>query len=70
MKIKKCNYKVGDIVLIEYWYKNFITPCVIKKIITNKKFLVSHKNKYSKIFNAPDQIIKYTDIIDYFKGIH
>ncbi len=58
-------YKVGDVVLIEYWYNSNITCVIIKEKVNNRSYLVSHNNKYSKIFNAPDEIIKGSDIIDY-----
>ncbi len=56
-------YKIGDIVLIHYWYNNMITPVIIKDI-TKRKITISHNNKYSEIKNAPDEIIKSKDIID------
>jgi len=60
-------YKIGDIVLIEYWYNHMITQV---KIIDKKgnKFLVSHNVENSKIKNAPDEMISKSDIIDRYKG--
>lgn len=59
-------YKEGDIVYIEYWYNNMLTP--VKLLERNgRKWKVSHNNQYSTIFNAPDEIIKSTDIIDYYQ---
>jgi hypothetical protein len=61
-------YNIGDIVLIEYWWNDMITPVIIKDLV-GKKYLVSHNNKYSKIHNAPDEKIKSSDIIDKFKDL-
>lgn len=59
-------YNVGDIVLIEYWYNGMILP--VKIIEKNKRsFKVTHKIPESKIFNAPDETIKSSDIIDYYQ---
>ncbi len=55
-------YNEGDIVLIEYWYNSMITPVMIDKI-KGKKILVTHKNQFSKIANAPDEEINSSDII-------
>ena len=60
----KSFYKEGDIVLIEYWYNDMITPVKIIEKVTSRKFKVSHNIEQSKIFNAPDEIIKTSDIID------
>jgi hypothetical protein len=60
---KKEFYKKGDIVLIEYWYNNMITKVKIKDI-TGRKITVTHNISESEIFNAPDEIIKSSDIID------
>lgn len=60
----KSFYKEGDIVLIEYWYKDIITPCKIVEKISKFSYKVSHNVPNSKIFNAPDEIIKSSDIID------
>lgn len=59
----KSYYKEGDIVYIEYWYnKNIITPVKIKAK-QGRKFLVSHNISESKIQNAPDELLKPTQII-------
>jgi hypothetical protein len=59
-------YNVDDIVLIEYWFNGMIVP--VKIIEKNKRsFKVTHKIPESKIFNAPDELIKSSDIIDHFK---
>lgn len=62
----KSYYKEGDLVLIEYWYNSMIT--VVKILERNKNsFKVTHNIKQSEIFNAPDEIIKSSDIIDIYK---
>jgi hypothetical protein len=44
-----------------------ITP--VKIVNKNKRtFKVTHKIPESKIFNAPDEKIKSSDIIDYYKN--
>jgi len=60
-------YKVGDIVLIEYWYNDMITPVKIIEQLSSRTIKVSHNIEQSKIFNAPDEIIKPSDIIDNFR---
>ena len=62
---RKQYYNVDDIVLIEYWYNGMITPCKIKEI-TGRKYIISHNIPESKIFNAPDESINSSDIIDTF----
>jgi hypothetical protein len=59
---KNKYYKEDDIVYIQYWYNQIITPVVIKQINKNK-YLVSHKIEESKIMNAPDETISRKDII-------
>jgi len=59
---KRISYKEGDIVYIEYWYNKMITPVKIKEK-KGKKFLVSHDVEKSKIQNAPDELIKPSQII-------
>lgn len=62
----KSYYKEGDLVLIEYWYNSMVT--VVKILERNKNsFKVTHNIEQSEIFNAPDEIIKSSDIIDIFK---
>jgi hypothetical protein len=58
----KNYYKEGDIVMIEYWYNNMVTPVKILEKVKNK-FLVTHKIQHSKIQNAPDETIKSLEII-------
>ena len=60
----KSFYKIDDIVLIEYWYDDIITPVRIIEKLSKVSFKVSHNVPNSKIFNAPDEVIKTTDIID------
>jgi hypothetical protein len=61
----KSYYKEGDIILIEYWYNDMIT-CVMIKDIIGRKYKITHNIPESKIFNAPDEMIKSSDIIDYY----
>lgn len=58
----KNYFKIGDTVLIEYWYNNMVTPVKIVEKVGNK-FVVTHKISESKIQNAPDQKIKSSQII-------
>jgi len=60
----KSFYNVDDIVLIEYWYGDIITPVKIVEKLSRVSYKVSHNVSNSKIFNAPDEIIKSSDIID------
>jgi len=60
----KSFYKEGDIVLIEYWYNDMITPVKILEKVSSRKFKISHNVSQSEIFNAPDEIINTSDIID------
>jgi hypothetical protein len=63
---KREFYKKGDQILIEYWYNSMITPCVIIDIV-GRKFKVSHDVEDSAIKNAPDEVIKSSDILDKHK---
>lgn len=63
----KSFFKVGDKVLIEYWYNGMITPVKIIKGITSRSYKISHDIDESKIKNAPEEIIKSTNIIDLLK---
>jgi hypothetical protein len=60
----KSFYNVDDIVLIEYWYGDMVTPVKIVEKLSKVSYKVTHNIPNSKIFNAPDEIIKSTDIID------
>jgi hypothetical protein len=73
---KRPAYKVGDIVLVEYWYLDELscppllqrefpyTPVKIVEKLSKVSFKVSHNVPSSKIKSAPDETIKTTDIID------
>jgi hypothetical protein len=75
----KPTYEVGDIVLVEYWYLNEddcsqylnkelpLTPVKITEKLSKVSFKVTHNIPNSKIKNAPDEVIKSTDIIDYHR---
>lgn len=56
-------YKIGDIVLIEYWYNSMICPVKIMEQ-RGRSYLITHNISKSIIKNAPDEIIKSSDIID------
>jgi len=59
-------YNAGDVVLIEYWYNDMITPVrILEKI--GRSYMVSHNCDASKIQNAPDETIKSSDIIDHYR---
>jgi hypothetical protein len=60
----KNYYKEGDLVLIEYWYNGMITPVKILEKLSKVSYKVSHNVPNSQIQNAPDEIIKKSDIID------
>jgi len=64
----KSFYNVGDIVLLEYWYNDMITPVKIVEKLSKTKYKVSHNIPESEIKNAPDETIKSTDIIDKLKN--
>lgn len=61
----KSFYNVGDVVLIEYWYNDMITKVKIVERVSKISYKVTHNIEGSKIFNAPDEIIKSSDIIDH-----
>lgn len=61
----KSFLKEGDTVLIEYWYNDMVTPVKIVEKISKVSYKVSHNVDNSKIPNAPDEIIKSSDIIDF-----
>ena len=60
----KSFYKVGDFVLIEYWYNDMITVVKIVEQTSPRSFKVTHNIPESEIKNAPDEVIKTSDIID------
>lgn len=59
-------YKIGEIVLIEYWYNNMICPVKILEQ-RGRSYLITHNIPQSLIKNAPDEIIKSSDIIDNYR---
>jgi hypothetical protein len=61
----KNYYKEGDLVLIEYWYNDMITTVKILEKI-GRRYKVTHNISQSQIFNAPDEIINTSDIIDHY----
>jgi hypothetical protein len=61
----KNYYKEGDLVLIEYWYNDMITPVKILEKI-GRRYKVTHNIQQSEIFNAPDELISTSDIIDHY----
>ena len=61
----KSFYKEGDIVLIQYWYNDMITPVKILEQVSKRKYKISHNIEQSKIFNAPEEDINISDIIDF-----
>lgn len=65
-KYKTSSYKVGDYVLLEYWYREFLTP--VKLIDKHgRKYTASHDIAESEIQNAPDEIITKDMIVDHFR---
>jgi len=60
----KSFYNEGDIILIEYWYNDMITPVRIIEKVSKQSYRVTHNIPNSKIKNAPDEVIKTKDIID------
>jgi hypothetical protein len=66
LEFNSFRYNVGDIVLIKYWFNDMITPVKI----TDKRggyVTVSHDIKESKIFKAPDEKLKTSQIIDVYR---
>jgi len=77
-KSYKPVYEIGDVVLIEYWYsdREDCSPYLYKalpytpvRIVDKNKnsFKVTHNTPESKIQNAPEQTIKKSDIIDFYR---
>lgn len=62
----KNHFKEDDIVLIHYWYNGMVTPVKILKK-KGRKYLISHNTEQSKIQNAPDELVKNTEIISKFR---
>ena len=75
----KPTYEVGDTVLVEYWYLDDekcsshlykelpLTPVKIIEKLSKVSYKVTHNIPNSKIKNAPDEIIKSSNIIDYHR---
>lgn len=63
----KAFYKEGDIILVEYWYNDMITPVKIIEKVSKSRFKVSHDVEGSVIRNAPDETIKTSEILDKHK---
>jgi hypothetical protein len=75
----KPTYEVGDTVLVEYWYLDDeecsshlykelpLTPVKIIEKLSKVSYKVTHNIPNSKIKNAPDEIIKSNNIIDYHR---
>ena len=63
----KAFYKEGDVVIIEYWYNDMLVPVRIIEKVSKSKFKVSHDVEGSDIRNAPDEVIKSSDILDKYK---
>jgi hypothetical protein len=75
----KPTYEVGDTVLIEYWYLDDedcspylykelpLTPVKIIEKLSRVSYKITHNIPNSKIKNAPDEIIKSVDIIEYYR---
>ena len=64
-KKKNKVYTSDDIVVMEYWYNNMLTPV---KIVEKRghSYYITHKITDSKIKNAPEQLIHKSKIIDYY----
>jgi hypothetical protein len=60
----KSFYNVGDIVLVEYWYNGMISPVKIVEKVSKSSYKISHNIPQSKIQNAPDEVIRSSDILD------
>jgi hypothetical protein len=75
----KPTYEVGDVLLIEYWYLDEekcspylykelpLTPVKIIEKLSRVSYKITHNIPNSKIKNAPDEIIKLNDIIEYYR---
>ena len=63
----KAFYKEDDIILVEYWYNDMITPVRVIEKVSKSRFKVSHDVEGSVIRNAPDEIIKTSEILDKHK---
>ena len=63
----KAFYQEGDVVLVEYWYNDMLVPVKIIEKISKSRFKVSYDVEGSDIRNAPDEVIKSSDILDKYK---
>ena len=63
----KAFYKEDDIILVEYWYNDMITQVRIIEKVSKSRFKVSQDVEGSAIRNAPDEIIKTSEILDKYK---
>jgi hypothetical protein len=63
----KAFYQEGDIVVIEYWYNDMLVPVKIIEKVSKSRFKVSYDVEGSDIRNAPDEVIKSSDILDKYK---
>ena len=75
----KPTYEVGDTVLIEYWYLDDeessphlykelpLTPVKIIEKLSRVSYKITHNIPNSKIKNAPNEIIKLNNIIEYYR---
>jgi hypothetical protein len=63
----KAFYKEGDVVIIEYWYNDMLVPVRIIEKVSKSRFKVSHDVEGSAIRNAPDEVIKTSEILDKHK---
>lgn len=64
-KKEKRSFNEGDVVLIEYWYKDILTPVkIVEKI--KRKYRISHNIDESEIFNSPEQLITKQEIVDFY----
>lgn len=59
------KYKESDLVLTHYWYNGMVTPVRIVRALSKSTYEVSHNVSESKIPNAPNEILKSSEIIDY-----
>lgn len=57
-------WKEGDVVLTHYWYNDMITPVKILEKVSKSSYKVSHNTPQSKIQNAPDEVLKSSEILD------
>ena len=65
-KYNSASYKVGDYILIEYWFQDLLTPV---KIVDKqgRTYKVTHNIEESEIQNAPDEKITKGDIVSHYR---